>query len=291
MKAYLIEKYCNMGNAYTCRRIMEESRFAGIDIKMLGIYDTCIENNKIVCKGRTLDSVDFIIHRYKYGILKDKINDLAIKSFNSLMPLNRYINKANEMIDLANISSALPIPSYILGKVNSMTFEEITDRIGSPFVVKGLLGSCGSEIYLVHNKIEFQKICKIYQNSTDELLVQKFISTSQGKDLRIFVLNGRAVAGMKRTASVGFRANVALGGQVEKIEITEEIQNMAQKITQITGLHYFGLDLLFGKESLLFCEINVTPGMEGIEEATNQNIAGLFIDSILQVIKQGEELL
>ncbi|MDD6039211.1 MAG: RimK family protein, partial [bacterium] len=83
-----------------------------------------------------------------------------------------------------------------------------------------------------------------------------------------------------------FRANVALGASVEKTVPTEEIQQIAAEIYAQTGLDFVGLDLLFGKELPYFCEINVMPGIEGMERATGVNIAARMMELILSDAKE-----
>ncbi len=41
-----------------------------------------------------------------------------------------------------------------------------------------------------------------------------------------------------------------------------------------------GIDLLFGEEKPYFCEINVMPGLEGIEKASGVNVAKKIMETI-----------
>lgn len=77
-----------------------------------------------------------------------------------------------------------------------------------------------------------------------------------------------------------FRANVALGASVEPYPVTSGIRTIAADIYEQTGLDFLGIDLLFGREKPYFCEINVMPGLEGIEKASGINVAGKIIETI-----------
>ena len=116
--------------------------------------------------------------------------------------------------------------------------------------------------------------------SSKEWLFEEFISESYGRDLRFYSIRGEAVACMQRTSQGDFRANVALGASVEPYPVTSGIRTIAADIYEQTGLDFLGIDLLFGREKPYFCEINVMPGLEGIEKASGINVAGKIIETI-----------
>ena len=93
-------------------------------------------------------------------------------------------------------------------------------------------------------------------------------------------VEGKVVACMQRKSQGDFRANVALGASVEPFEITPQIRQIAKDIYNQTGLDFLGIDLLFGKDKPYFCEINVMPGIEGIETATGVNVAKRIMETI-----------
>ena len=113
-----------------------------------------------------------------------------------------------------------------------------------------------------------------------EWLFEEFITTSFGRDMRFYSIRGEVVACMQRKSQGDFRANVALGASVEAYEITSEIRQIAKDIYEQTGLDFLGIDLLFGEEKPYFCEINVMPGLEGIEKASGVNVARKIIETI-----------
>lgn len=276
LSGYLIEKYNNMGNAYSCRRLMEEAQKQSIDLKMIGAGDTSIKGGDCYNQGQILSKRDFIINRYKYGKIKDYLNGLCRKNYNNLQALNIYINKSEQ---LKNINSDYFMkPKYIVGFC-SLSFQMLADELKLPFIAKGLESSMGREIFLIKNKDEYEHLDHLYSEAK-EWLFEEFIAESCGRDMRIYCVRGEAIAAMERRAESDFRANVALGANVKKITIEPYFQNIAQDIYQQTGLDFVGLDLLYGKELPYFCEINVTAGLEGIEKATGVNVAGTIIQTI-----------
>lgn len=276
MTGYIIEKYNKMTNAYTCNRLVEEAEKLGIDLKIIGIHDTIITENIIYNKGEKLEKRDFVINRYKWGKEKDEINSLAEKSYNTLDAYNIYINKYEQVKRLK--SECFMVPKYVLGTSLS-DYEDIINILGTPFVAKGLESSMGEQISLIKKREDLEDLYKEY-GMEKEWLFEEFITTSFGRDMRFYSIRGEVVACMQRKSQGDFRANVALGASVEPYEITEEIRQIAKDIYEQTGLDFLGIDLLFGEEKSYFCEINVMPGLEGIEKASGVNVAKKIMETI-----------
>lgn len=276
VSGYIIEKYNRMTNAYTCNRLVEEAGKLDIDIKIIGIHDTMILENEIWNQGTKLEKRDFVINRYKWGKEKDEINSLTIKSYNPLDAYNIYINKYEQVKRLR--STEFIVPKYLLGTA-MLRFEDIEKVLGIPFVAKGLESSMGEQISLIEKKEDLQDLCKEY-GMEKEWLFEEFVTTSFGRDMRFYSIRGEVVACMQRKSQGDFRANVALGASVESYEITPGIRQIAKDIYEQTGLDFLGIDLLFGTEKPYFCEINVMPGIEGIEKATGVNVAKKIVETI-----------
>ena len=276
IKGYIIEKYNKMTNAYTCNRLVEEAENLGIDLKIVGIHDTMIFENEIRNQGVKLEKRDFVINRYKWGKGKDEINSLAVKSYNPLEAYNIYINKYEQVKRLH--SEFFVVPKYLLGTA-MLKFEDIANVLGNPFVAKGLESSMGEQISLIETKEDLRELCEKY-GMEKEWLFEEFVTTSYGRDMRFYSIRGEVIACMQRKSQGDFRANVALGASVEAYEITTEIRQIAKDIYEQTGLDFLGIDLLFGENKPYFCEINVMPGIEGIEKATGVNVARKIVETI-----------
>ncbi len=278
ISGYIIEKYNNMADAYTCRRMKEEAEKRGISIRILGVCDSSITADGIFNLGSKLEARDFLINRYKGGNIKSQINTLVKRQYNEHDIFSRYVNKYNQVKDLK--LSCCIIPDYILTTL-ATNYQEIVSALGSPFVMKGLEGSQGNEVFLISNEGEYAEYREKWK-TTKEWLMERFIESSYGRDIRFYSIRGEVIACMTREAVSGFKANVALGAEVRKLEISEDIRQTAKEIYQQTQLDFLGIDLLFGEEKPYFCEINVMPGIEGMERATGVNVAGCIIDTIAE---------
>ena len=277
LTGYIIEKYSRMTGAYTCNRLVEEALKRGVDLRIIGIADVVVREEGVYHKAERLAPCDFVINRYKYGHIKDEIGALARRTYNDTAAFSIYINKYLQVKHLK--SEGFLMPKYMLG-TGFNDYQAIIDKLGEPFVVKGLESSQGAEVFLIENVCDFQALKEKYAPEK-EYLFEEYVSESYGRDIRFYSVRGEVIACMTREAVKGFKANVALGAGVREYPIDDDIRQAAKDIYEQTGLDFLGIDLLFGKDKPYFCEINVMPGIEGMERATGVNVAGAIMDTII----------
>lgn len=276
LTGYVMEKYSAMTGAYTCNRLVEEAAKRGIQLKIIGAADLSVTGQGVFHKGQPLPQCDFLIHRYKPGRLKEAAAALAKICYNDTRAFGDYINKFVQVKNLH--SEGFYMPEYLLG--NGYTdFHQVTAVLGLPFVAKGLESAQGAEVYLIENAAGYEEMMRLYPKDK-EYLFEEYIATSYGRDIRFYSVRGQVIACMTREAVSGFKANVALGAQVKVYPADENIRQAAKDIYEQTGLDFLGIDLLFGKDKPYFCEINVMPGIYGMEMASGVNVAAAIIDTI-----------
>lgn len=172
-------------------------------------------------------------------------------------------------------SNGLPIPNTMLVRF-PVEVDIVDNMIGWPCVVKVISGSYGEGIYLCENRTAFVKMMGFINdlNSPKILLVQEYVDSKPGEDLRVFVVGGKVIGAMKRHAPNGdFRANISAGGYGEPFELTSEIDYLAREAARICGLQIAGIDLLFDKDGYKICEANSAPGFEGFEKYCGVDVA------------------
>lgn len=172
-------------------------------------------------------------------------------------------------------SNNLPTPTTMLVR-HPIDTKIVADLIGWPCVVKVISGSYGEGIYLCEDKTSFKKMMSFINelNTPKTLLVQEYIDSNPGEDLRVFVVGGKVIGAMKRHAPDGdFRANISSGGTGEPFEVNGEIEYLARETARICGLQIAGIDLLFDKDGYKICEANSAPGFEGFEKYCGINVA------------------
>ena len=152
---------------------------------------------------------------------------------------------------------------------------------GAPVVIKLIEGTQGIGVLLAESIKAAESIIELLQSQKQNVLVQKFVAESKGKDIRAFVIGDRVVAAMRRVAQgQEFRSNVHRGGIAEVVELDERYVETAVRAAQILGLQLAGVDMLEGKNGPQIMEVNSSPGLEGIESCTGLDVAGAVIDYI-----------
>lgn len=179
-------------------------------------------------------------------------------------------------------SSKLATPKTMLAKFPLAT-SVVEREIGFPLVIKNVTGTHGTGIYLCDSKEKFTDVMElIYSNNPRaNLILQEFIQSSHGKDLRVFVVGGRVVGCMQRTSNSGFKANVSKGASVTSFDITPEIEWLSTETAKLFNLDIAGIDLLFDEDGFKICEANSSPGFKGMEQVVGPQVAETILDYIL----------
>jgi len=171
-------------------------------------------------------------------------------------------------------------PSDILKAIQAMG--------GAPVIIKLLSGTHGVGVILAESDKVAEAIIETLGSLKQNVLVQKFVSESKGRDIRAFVVGDRVVGAIRRTAAgQEFRSNIHRGGSAKLVELDAEYERTAVKAAQILNLHVAGVDMLEGKDGPVIMEVNSSPGLEGIEGATGIDIAGEIIKHLEEQIRFG----
>lgn len=150
---------------------------------------------------------------------------------------------------------------------------------GAPVIVKTLEGTQGIGVILADTATTAQAIVEALQGPGGRnVLLQRFVAESRGRDIRAFVIGGRVVAAMRRVAAGDeYRSNLHRGGRIERVDLEPGYALTAVRAAQILGLRVAGVDMLEGRDGPLVMEVNASPGLEGIEHATGVDVADAII--------------
>ncbi|MCB9977983.1 MAG: RimK family alpha-L-glutamate ligase [Rhodospirillales bacterium] len=167
-------------------------------------------------------------------------------------------DKAATMALLA--AAGIPVPKTIL-PARPCRPDVILEQLGMPIVVKRPSSSGGAGVFLFTTPDDFRNFMNYAgSDGSPGLIFQEFIGASAGRDMRVIVINGKAVRALIRTAAHKgeFRANLGLGGSATFVEtIPPEIAALCVKAAAVAGLDMVGVDVLFGTQGQsLICEIN-----------------------------------
>lgn len=274
---------------YSTQSIVEAARKRGHMVNVLDhmFCDLIIDSNDpaIYYNHQKLDNVHAVIPRigtaataYGSAVIRQFEN---LKVFSTLSP--EPLLKARNKLSCLQLLSAegINVPrSAISNNLYSLSF--VIDQVGpSPHIVKLASGTQGLGVILSETKSNAESIIEAFQKTEEKVLIQKFVAESRGTDVRVFVIDGKIVASMKRTAKAGeFRSNIHRGASSEKIELTEEEKYIALKATEIMGLKIAGVDMLQSNEGPIVLEVNASPGLEGIESTSGVDVAKCIIEFV-----------
>jgi ribosomal protein S6--L-glutamate ligase len=203
---------------------------------------------------------------------------------NESVAISRSRDKLRSLQLLARKNVGLPSTGF----ANSP--DDVQDLIkmagGAPLVVKLLEGTQGVGVVLAETKKAAESVIEAFMGLKANILVQEYIKESSGADIRCLVVGGKVVAAMKRQAQPGeFRSNLHRGGSAILTKISPLERATAVKAANVMGLNVAGVDLLRSERGPLVMEVNSSPGLRGIEEATGKDIANMIIEFIEKTAK------
>lgn len=229
---------------------------------------------------------DFVLFLDKDIHLAHQLELLGLPVYNCSEAIDVCDSKAKTHQALANHGIPMPktiFPPFTYEGIVRQSFDvfvKIGKLLGYPLVVKEAYGSFGQQVYLIESEDELIGIVK--QLKHKPFILQEFIANSRGRDVRINVVGDQVIASMKRTSEHDFRANMTNGGQSSPYTPTKAEAELAIAAARILGVDFAGVDLLFGEDGPLLCEVNSNSHLLNIFHCTGINIADAMFDYILK---------
>lgn len=275
---------------YSNKRIMEAGEARGHEMHFLNIKECYMkldaEKPEIHYRGGIiLEKFDAIIPRIRpsitfYGCaLTRQFEALKVYCLNSAAAITQSRDKLYSLQLLLHSGIGIPTTGFANSPLDTNDLIKMVG--GPPLIVKLLEGTQGKGVVLAETKKAAESVINAFKSLNADILVQEFIKEANGKDIRCFVIDGKVVASIQREASPGeFRANIHLGGTASIIRVTAEEKRIAIKAAKAMDLKVAGVDIIRSSKGPLLLEVNSSPGLEGIEGATNKDIAGEMIRAI-----------
>jgi ribosomal protein S6--L-glutamate ligase len=276
-------------NGYSPKRFKEEAKKMGHKSFVLDPLKFSIEleqeNPDLYYKGKRLTHYDAVIPRIGasitfYGVaIVRQFEQMGVYCANESMAIERSRNKLRASQILSRYDIGIPDTAFVRDKTDVL--PAIKRLGGAPVIIKVLEGTQGVGVILADSVKIAEAIIETLQSAKQNVLIQKFIKESKGKDIRAIVVGDKVIAAMRRRA-VGdeFRSNVHRGGTTEIVTLDAEFEHTAIRAAQIMGLRVAGIDMLEGKNGPQVLEVNSSPGLEGIEGASGVNVARAIIEDI-----------
>ena len=271
-------------DSYETQRLVEEFEKQDIKVRVVNPQDVDIyvdrdDRKSIRVGGKARALPDFVIPRtgsgttYFIKAIIRHLERLGVILINGSESIDAVKDKLYSQQILGQ--SNLPVPKTLLVK-HPIDVEFVERSLNYPIIVKTLSGSFGAGVFLVEDRKQLRQLMRMAEitKPSYNIIIQEFIEDSYGKDLRVFVLNGKVVGCMMRQSTDDdFRANITRGGEGIPYQITEEIEFLSGECARLLNLDIAGVDLLFNNGSYSICEVNSSPGFEGMDRFCKTNIA------------------
>jgi len=284
-------------NLYSHKRLVQAAEERGHVLDILNTTRCTVHiashRPTITYNGDKLDGYDAVIPRIgasitNYGTAVLRQFEMAgVWSLNESVAIGRSRDKLRSMQIFAKYGLGLPLTAYANDPKQA---EEIIKAVnGPPVVIKLLEGTQGIGVVLAETMSSAKSVIEAFRGANVNILVQEFIKEAGGTDIRALVVGGKVVAAMKRTgAADDFRSNLHRGGSAQIVKITPEERSTALRAAKHMGLNVCGVDMLRSNHGPVIMEVNSSPGLEGIENATGKDVAGQIIEFIEKNAKPGK---
>lgn len=274
---------------YSTRRLIEAAEQRGHQVKVLNTLKFSIDLKQgepdLYYRQKQLSDYDAVLPRIGASIsyfgtaVVRQFEQMEVYCANGSAGISNSRDKLRSLQILSRHHIGIPETTFVRDKADVLPAIE---RVGgAPVIIKLLEGTQGIGVLLAETVKSAEAIIEMLQSQKQNVLIQKFVAESKGKDIRAFVVGDRVVAAMRRVAQgQEFRSNVHRGGLTEPVQLDEKYRETAVRAAQIMGLKVAGVDLLEGKHGPQVVEVNSSPGLEGIEGCTQLDIAGAIMDFI-----------
>jgi ribosomal protein S6--L-glutamate ligase len=257
-------------------KVLDTLKFS-IDLQQ-GIPDLYFRQKPLSNYDAVLPRIGASITYYGTAVVR-QFQEMDIFCANTAHGITNSRDKLRSLQVLSRHHIGIPRTTFVRDKKDVIPAIE---RVGgAPVVIKLIEGTQGIGVLLAETMQAAESIIELLQSQKQNVLIQKFVAESKGKDIRAFVVGDRVVAAMRRIAEgQEFRSNVHRGGKAEAIDLDDVYKETAVRSAQILGLQVAGVDMLEGKDGPQVMEVNSSPGLEGIESCTELDVAGSIIDYI-----------
>ena len=282
---------------YSTRRLQEAAEVRGHEVRVINplrCYMNITSNRpQIHYRGEALENFDAVIPRigasvtfYANSVLR-QFEMMGVFTLNESVAISRSRDKLRSMQLLARKGIGLPVTGFAHSPDDTADLIKMVG--GAPLVIKLLEGTQGKGVVLAETDKAATSVIEAFRKLDAHFLVQEFIKEAGGADIRCFVIGDKVVASMMRQGKEGeFRSNLHRGGSARLIKINPEERSTAVRSANIMGLNVAGVDILRSNHGPVGMEVNSSPGLEGLEAATEKDIAGMIIEFIEKNARPGK---
>jgi ribosomal protein S6--L-glutamate ligase len=272
---------------YSTRRLVKAARERGHEAQVIDplrcYMNIATHRPAIFYKGKALGKFDVVVPRigasitfYGTAVLR-QFEMMGVYPLNESVAIARARDKLRSLQLLSRKGIGLPVTAFAHSPDD---VEHVIAMVGgAPLVIKLLEGTQGIGVVLAETPKAAESVIEAFLGLKANILVQEYIREAGGADIRCLVIGDKVVAAMKRQAKEGeFRSNLHRGGQGSAVKLTPKERSTAVRAARVIGLNVAGVDILRSNHGPVVMEVNSTPGLEGIEQVSGIDIAGLMVE-------------
>lgn len=268
-------------NGYSTKRIMHALRIRGHEAIVVNHAECYVDieqdNPDVRYRGEDISGLDAVVPRIgssitRYGsAIVRQFEMMGVYTTARSIAIERSRNKLRSLQLLSK--AGVGIPKTIFSRETDAV-DDLIEQIGTPMIIKVAQGTHGRGVVLVDSKKAAKSVIQAFYVEKVSILLQEFIKEASGEDIRAFVIGGKVVAAMQRKSLTDdFRSNIHMGGTTSEVTMTRKEKSTAAKAAKSMGLDICGVDMVRSKRGPLVLEVNSSPGLQGIEQATKLDIA------------------
>ena len=256
-----------------------EAAALGIELRQAFFEDITAEYGPYTALrlgGERLARPDFVIMRGYCAEISVAFETAGVPVFNRWAAMEASRNK----VITHNLLAAAEIPTpRTFWRAVAPTYPEACALLGSTvFVAKRPDSSRGKDVHLVHNADEYNAAAAACGG---DMLLQEYISSSHGRDLRVWTVGRTAPAQVLRHSATSFLSNYSRGGSASAFPLSPEAADMAVAAANAVGLDFAGVDLLFTADGgYTVCEVNGNAGFRTLSATGGPDIVKLYMEYI-----------
>jgi ribosomal protein S6--L-glutamate ligase len=294
MRIAILSRYRRL---YSTQKLRDAARARGHTVTVLDplrcYMNIAASNASMHYNGKALPRFDAVLPRigasitfYGSAVVR-QFETMGTYCLNSSAAIVRARDKLHCMQILAQRGIALPVTGFASSPGDTEDLLELVG--GAPVVLKLLEGTQGKGVVLAETRKAAESVIDAFRGAAANFLVQQFVEEAGGRDLRCLVIGGRVVAAMERQAAPGdFRSNLHRGGTGRSARPTAQERRIAIDAAAAIGLSMAGIDILRSQHGPVVIDVNASPGLEGIEQATKKDIAALIVRCLERTSREGE---
>jgi ribosomal protein S6--L-glutamate ligase len=283
---------------YSTQRLREAGESRGYTVHIID-HARChlllgSQGASVYYQGQLMDAIDGIIPRVGSSVTTvgaSVVSHFELMGVPTTARAEALLRARNKMRSLQHVSNkGFPTPLTVMVGGKTPEAGALAEMVGGfPLVVKPLEGTHGVGVMLVTSYEKLISALEMFERFGQPVLIQEFIREAEGADIRAIVIDGEIAASMQRRAKPGeFRSNLHRGGTAETVELSWEDRQFIRDVAKAMELDVAGIDLLPSKRGLLVMEVNTSPGLEGIEQVSGEDVAGKFYELIERKISNKE---